>query len=838
MRLTIPEMACVVLVGASGSGKSTFARRHFKGTEIVSSDACRGMLGDDENDQTVTKPAFELAHKILSLRLDLGRLTVFDATNVQSSARKPLVEIARANHVIPVAIVFDLPREIAYARNAGRPDREFGPHVISRQTRDLRNALRTLRKEGFRHVHVLSSPEAVEAVEIVREPLFSDKRSETGPFDIVGDVHGCLAELEELLLALGYADGVPPEGRRAVFLGDLVDRGPDSVGVLRRVMGMVAGGAALCVPGNHDMKLARKLAGKDVQMSHGLAGTWAQLEMESDEFRREVRDFLEGLVSHYVLDGGKLVVAHAGMPERMQGRGSARVREFALYGETTGETDEFGLPVRYKWAQDYSGTALVAYGHTPVPLPDWVNGTVCLDTGCAFGGALSALRYPEREIVSVRAHTVYAEPVRPLVQAEDLDEARGLDIADVRGRMHVATRLGGTVVVPEENGAAALEIMGRFAADPRLLVYLPPTMSPSETSTEDGYLEHPREALAYFAGRGVPRVMLQEKHMGSRAVVVLGRDEAAVESRFGVPRSLGAVVTRTGRPFFDAPAVEREALSRLGAAMDSSGLWDELASDWAVLDCELMPWSAKAQALLRTQYAPLGAAASASLGAAEAAVRGAPGAEDLLARLASRRENAARYVAAYRRYCWPAASLADHRLAPFHILASEGGVHTDRDHAWHMGLVARLVAADPGFLHPTATLTLDPSDPEDAARGVAWWLELTERGGEGMVVKPLDFAPGATPAGEGRKGRGVQPAIKCRGREYLRIIYGPDYTDPENLSRLRQRGLGRKRSLATREFALGIEALERFGRREPLRRVHECVFAVLALESEPVDPRL
>ena len=206
-----------------------------------------------------------------------------------------------------------------------------------------------------------------------------------------------------------------PEGRKVVFLGDLVDRGPKIPEVLGLAMNMIEAGTALCVPGNHDIKLMRKLRGKDVQITHGLADSLEQLEKEPPEFRTRVSEFIDALVSHYVLDDGKLVVAHAGMKEEMQGRGSGKVRDFALYGETTGETDEFGLPVRYNWAAEYRGKAMVVYGHTPVPHPDWLNRTINIDTGCVFGGKLTALRYPEKELVSVAAQATYAQPVRPLV---------------------------------------------------------------------------------------------------------------------------------------------------------------------------------------------------------------------------------------------------------------------------------------------------------------------------------------------------------------------------------------------------------------------------------------
>jgi len=373
--------------------------------------------------------------------------------------------------------------------------------------------------------------------------------------------------------------------------------------------------------------------------------------------------------------------------------------------------------------------------------------------------------------------------------------------------------------------------MSRFAADPRWLIYLPPTMSPCETSRREGLLEHPVEAFAHFRAQGIARVVCEEKHMGSRAVIVLCRDEEAARRRFGiVGEGFGVCVTRTGRRFFDDASVEREFLGRVGAAIGAAGLWEELSTEWVCLDCELMPWSAKAQGLLRNQYAAVGAAAGMALAEARTALGGVPEAAALRDRMGVREALVRRYVEAYGRYCWRVDSVGDLKLAPFHLLATEGAVHAGKDHVWHMEVLARLAAADP-LLVATPYKVIDLTDPASEAEGVRWWEELTSRGGEGMVVKPYEFTA------RGRKGL-VQPALKVRGAEYLRIIYGPEYTLPENLERLRSRRLATKRSLALREFALGMESLERFVRREPLRRVHECVFGVLALESEPVDPRL
>jgi protein phosphatase len=850
VKITLPELSLVVLIGPSGSGKSTFAKVHFKPTEVLSSDFCRGVVSDDENDQAATNDAFEVLHFIARKRLAAGKLTAIDATNVQPEARKPLVALAREFHVLPVAIVFDLPEKLCHERNRNRANRDFGPHVVRSQVQQMRRSLRGLEREGFRHVFVLSSPEEIESISIERQPLWNNLKHEHGPFDVIGDVHGCFDELKTLLEKLGYtvngAQVTPPAGRKAVFLGDLVDRGPKIPQVLRLAMKMVEQGTAFCVPGNHDMKLMRKLKGRDVQITHGMAESLAQLESEPPELKDEAAKFIDDLVSHYVFDDGKLVVAHAGMKEEMQGRGSGKVREFALFGESTGETDEYGLPVRYNWASEYRGKAIVVYGHTPIVEPEWLNRTINIDTGCVFGGKLTGFRYPERELVSVPAQHVYYEPAKPFLAPDALPAGSELsaqqrhddllEIEDVLGKRLVQTRLRGNVTIREENAITALEVMSRFAVNPNWLIYLPPTMSPPETSRQERLLEYPTEAFAYYRHEGIPKVVCEEKHMGSRAVVIVCRDEDSARKRFGIAgEGIGICYTRTGRRFFSDPTLENELLIRVRSSLDAAHVWDDLETNWVCLDCELMPWSQKAQELLRQQYAPAGSAARAALAEAIAELQRArqhqPEIGSLLDRYSSRLELAGQFVEAYRQYCWPVQSLNDLKLAPFHLMASEGAVHIDKPHSWHMEIAARLSNEGAALLISTATLEIDLTDEASQQQGIAWWEELTGRGGEGVVVKPIDFVA------RGRHGV-AQPAVKCRGREYLRIIYGPEYTMDENLRRLRSRALGTKRSLALREFALGIEALERFIRREPLRRIHECVFGVLALESEPVDPRL
>lgn len=845
--LKIPEFALVALVGISGSGKSSFARKHFRPSEVLSSDYFRGLVSDDENNQAATSDAFDTLYYVARKRLAGMRFTVIDATNVQPDDRKKILRLAKDFDVLPVAIVLNLPKGLCEERNAGRPDRQFGPHVLRNQASQLRRSLRGLRKEGFRYVYELDSPEAVDAATIERQRLWTNFKHETGPFDVIGDVHGCIDELRDLLGQLGYevsggghdVSVRPPPGRKVIFVGDLVDRGPGSVPVLALVMKMVAEGDAFCVPGNHDVKLVRWLRGEKVKVAHGLETTIDELERESPEFRGQVENFLDGLVSHLVLDDGRLVVAHAGLRAEYQGRASGRVRSFALYGETTGETDEFGLPVRHEWAREYRGSALVAYGHTPVPKAEWLNNTINIDTGCVFGGALTALRYPERELLSIPARVTYQVPARPIEHRSERSGQHAvddlLDASDVLGRRVISTELAGNVTVREENAAAALEVMSRFAIDPRWLVYLPPTMSPCATSTMPGYLEFPTDAFEYYRSEGLSSVVCELKHMGSRAVMAVCREPEVAKARFGAKRSgWGAAYTRTGRAFFSAE-VESEVLERTASTLESAGVWESLATDWVLLDAEIMPWSFKAVELLRTQYAAVGASASSALrhtadALERAGARGVP-VEELVSSVQRRSAAARAFVDAYRRYCWPYRAIEDLKIAPFHVLASEGAVHADKAHAWHLEVGERLAQADPTLFRATDSRPVDLRDADSERAAVDWWISMTAAGAEGMVVKPSTFL--AT----GRRGF-VQPAIKCRGAEYLRIIYGPDYQAPENLSRLRDRNLGRKRGLAHRETALGLEGLRRFVAKEPLRRVHECVFGVLALESEPVDPRL
>ena len=554
--LTIPELSLVVLVGPSGSGKSTFARKHFLPTEVLSSDSCRGLVTDDENDQAATERRVRGAalHRRQAARP--GRLTVIDATNVQPEARKPLVELAREYHCLPVAIVLDLPErrlpgaQPGAARPRLRPARRPQPDVAAAPV-----AARAAARGLPPRLRPASRRRRSRRPTIERVPLWNDRRDEHGPFDIIGDVHGCCDELEALLGQLGYerrrrgeADpglGEPayahPEGRKAVFVGDLVDRGPRILDTraARAQHGRGRLGPVRARQPRHEAA-ARSCAGKDVQITHGLAETLAEIDALPDEVRapfcEELAEFLDGLVSHYVLDDGKLVVAHAGHEgRRCRGAARARCATSPCTARRPARPTSSACRCGYNWAAEYRGPAMVVYGHTPVPEPEWLNRTINIDTGCVFGGKLTALRYPEREFVSVPAARTYCEPARPFLpdgaQAPALTaqqaarrRARRRGRAGQADRLDPAARQRHDPRGERDRGAGGDEPVRRRpeVAD---LPAADDVAVRDERASRACWSTRPRRSPT-TAARASPQVVCEEKHMGSRAVVVVCRDEA------------------------------------------------------------------------------------------------------------------------------------------------------------------------------------------------------------------------------------------------------------------------------------------------------------------------
>ena len=410
--LSLPPLALVILCGPSGCGKSTWAARHFRPTEIVASDGCRAMVLDDPASQAANDDAFALFHTLIGLRLKNRRFTVADSTALKPGARQNLFALAKDARVPVYVVGFDVPLAEAIRRDALRPGRSVGERVVTRHRQQFEQALVELKKDRSLAGLILLTPEAIDraVVERVKPPTDGSR------YDVIGDVHGCLSELNALFTKLGYvldSDGLPrhPDGRLPVFVGDLADRGPDSPGVLRLACDMVYASAALFAPGNHDAKLFRMLRGASLQKTHGLDLTEEQLNSLPGEIRNRLAEdilaLLEPQPCYLSLDGGRLIVAHAGIKEEHIGRYDDAVARFTRFGDVTG-FEENGMPIRRDWAQTYSGEALIAYGHTPQEEIRFVNNTINLDGGCVFGGKLCALRYPEREIVEVTAEKTYS----------------------------------------------------------------------------------------------------------------------------------------------------------------------------------------------------------------------------------------------------------------------------------------------------------------------------------------------------------------------------------------------------------------------------------------------
>lgn len=861
--IPFPHGGIIVLVGPSNSGKTTLLRRLVEEgvlleTEMVSSDTYRTLVGDveyldwkgrprEEADilysdyQKLSGLAFEAMNTVVSMRSRLGKLTVVDATHLQPEYRRKYIEIA-AGHDLPcVAWVLDVPEQTLLARDKTR-EQPRGRQRVKSQYSQFKRSLRGLREEGFDFTYMLKEPEAVQFVRR-DNPLLADIGA---GIDVIGDIHGCYDEMLELLGELGYAADEAglyrhPAGRMLVSVGDVMSRGPRSLDTMIFWKRHVDAGIARMTDSNHGWKIARYLSGRNVTLSHGDENIAAELRLLEEEagteaaaaLKEELKQFLLSAPSHLVMcrDGvRRLVIAHAGIRDEYIGRQSRRVQDFCRYGDTDG-MDAAGAPVRKEWYTGHESGELIVWGHDPRPYPAVVKNTINIDQGAVFGGSLTAYRYPEQEFVSVKAHRDYAEdPDSPLIRWE-----RGRFAPPNLGRLvngySVFTDAYGELSVRGDYVKAAVDTVSHYTVPLEELVYIPPTMSPTPSvSADESYLEHPQEAFDYFRSQGVTTMVAEKKHMGSRAVLLLFRDEQAAVSYIGRP-ALGTIYSRTGRAFFDRET-EAQVLARLNADLVQAGYFSRYNTEMLLLDAEIIPWNLKARELIATQYAHVAEAAKmdreqllVKLRQAEAAGRDVTGwVQEMEAKLQSVQV----FRQAFQQYCWDVSGLEGIRIAPFHILAHSGQSFFDHSHIWHMEQARLLDGISPLFMETEYRVIHSGADEADV---IKWWQDMTEDGHEGIVIKPETFIT--------KNGRHmVQPAIKVRGRKYLHIIYGIDYLQPDNLKRLKQRKTSKKERHALMECALSVESVNRFIRKEPLERVHECVLAALALESDPVDPRL
>nr|WP_209972605.1 polynucleotide kinase-phosphatase [Paenibacillus eucommiae] len=863
--IRLPHAGIVVLVGPSNSGKTTLLQRMIDQgtlmqTEVVSSDQFRILVGDEvfmdwrnrpkqEADvvyneyQLISDKAFAAMDMIVGMRCRVGKLTVVDATHLHAEDRKKYVDMAAKYHVSVMAIALDVAEDELLRRDESR-DNPRGRQRVKQQVQIFKRSVRGLKEEGFASSYMIKG-EQVDQLAFIRKENPVLFEVEAG-IDIIGDIHGCYQEMLELVNKLGYQsdeDGYykHPNGRKLVSVGDVMSRGPQSILAIEFWRSHVEAGLAYMVDSNHGWKIARYLDGKNVSLGHGderMAAELAQYERDhgkdsAEKLKAGMRQFLLAAPSHLVFCRNgvrQVVVAHAGIRDSFIGKQSKSIQDYCRYGDTAGMDDQ-GKPIRKDWFIEHESGELIVWGHDPRPQPTIIKHTVNIDQGVVFGGQLTAYRYPEKEFVSVSAVMNYSgDPDNPLLKWE----RKRFSPPNLRKFIEgytVLTEPYGEISVRGEFVKAAVDSVSHYTVPIEELVYIPPTMSPPpRVSDKDDYLEHPGEAFSYYRSKGVMTMVAEKKHMGSRAILLLFRDREAAVKYVG-REMLGAIYTRTGRHFFDS-SLEEEILQRLNNDLQRAQYFNKHQTDFILLDAEIVPWNLKARELIASQYAHVAEAAimdrkyiMEKLQMAHAAGRDV---QDWIGEFGQKLDNAELFEQAFQKYCWDTNGLQGIQIAPFHTLAHSTEAFFDKSHVWHMQKNSEFAACSEMFIETEYRVITDETSEQEVIR---WWEEMTEDGHEGIVVKPETFVMK-------HQNRLIQPGIKVRGRKYLHIIYGIDYLMPENLKRLKQRKTGKKERHALMEFALSVESVERFVWNEPVERIHECVLAVLSLESDPVDPRL
>ncbi|MCK1992094.1 polynucleotide kinase-phosphatase [Peribacillus muralis] len=863
MPILLPYAGIVLLVGPSNSGKTTLLKRMIEKeeilpSEVISSDDFRIMVSDidfidwrdrakDEADtlmdeyQTISGEAFSMMDAVIEARCRLNKLTIIDATNLHPDDRKRYIMIADKHHVPVQAIVLDTPEEVLLARDEGR-EHPRGKRRIKQQCQTFKREMRYLKKEGYASVYTIKETENLE-ISRGTNPLEKDIGH---GIDIIGDIHGCYQELILLLEKLGYHKNqgglyLHPQGRKFVSVGDVMSRGPESLKTMLFFLEHVQQDAAYMIDSNHGWKIARWLDGRSVTLKHGDEKVEEEFNKYEEEYGSEkaaetkqvLKEFLLHASSHYVFtkNGVQTVICvHAGIRDAFIGKQSEVISDFCRYGDNDG-FDESGKPVRKDWYIAHKKSTLIVWGHDPKPQPLLINNTINIDQGAVFGGALTAFRYPEREVISVQASEDHSGDDDSPLKEWERNRLNPPNIRKFIEGYSVLTERMGEIKVQSDMVKPAIDKISHFTIPLEQLIYIPPTMSPTPSpSSADNYLEHPREAIDYYRSNGIQTMIAEKKHMGSRAILFLFRDKEASKKYTGI-ESLGVIHTRTGRRFFDVKTEEQLVL-RINQDLRESGYFEKYETDYVLLDAEIMPWNLKAKELISSQYAHV--AENAILDRTmlkEKIEKAVPEHADLkgwLEEYELKLENARTFQQVFQKYCWDIEDMDSIQIAPFHVLAHSGQAFFDKPHTWHMEKNQEFAKCSSLFVETEYKVITDEASEEEV---IKWWEDITSEGHEGIVIKPEFFIAR-------NKGKLLQPAIKVRGRKYLNIIYGMDYLLPKNLERLKNRNTGKKQKLALREFSLGIEGIQRYVKGESIERVHECVLGTLAMESDPVDPRL
>jgi polynucleotide kinase-phosphatase len=864
--IQLPYAGIVLLVGPSNSGKTTLLKNWInqgilKSSEVVSSDQFRLLIGDtdfiewgsrpkDEADvlqntyQQLSQKAFEAMDSIIETRASLNKLTIVDATHLYSDDRMKYIEMARRHHVPSVAIVLDIPTDILMERDENR-DNPRGKKRVKQQAQTFAKNKRYIKKEGFRYQYLLKHNE-IQEIQLKRNLNPIEIEIKNG-IDFIGDVHACFDELLELLNSLGYTPNneglyTHPDGRKFVSVGDVMSRGPKSIESMIFFKKHVYAGIAYMIDSNHGWKIARWLDGRNVTLSHGDENVAEEFnhyesmygEEKTNILKEELKNFLLRAPSHYIFKKNGIrvaVAAHAGIKDEYIGKQSYAVSDFCRYGDTDNST-EHEKPVRKDWFTGHQSKELIIWGHDPKVQPLVINNTINIDQGAVFGGSLTAFRYPEKGFVTVKAKQDYSGMTDNPLSAWKAIRLNPPNIGRFINGYSVLTEQHGEVKVQGGVVKSAIDSISHFTVPIEELIYIPPTMSPTpEPSKLEDYLEHPSEAFDYYYSNGIETMVVEKKHMGSRGVLLLFKDKESGEKYVGRP-TLGTIYTRNGRSFF-SQGTQAEILEKLNRDLTENGYFKKYNTDFVLLDAEILPWNLKADELISSQYAHVAEAAimdrTKLKEMLESVLKHSRDVESWIFEASKRLQNALTFKEVFEKYCWNTNGLQGIQIAPFHLLAHSQETFFNMPHSWHMELNKEFSTLSDLFIETEYRIV---SDEESKKEAIRWWVEMTEEGHEGFVVKPETFIS------KNNKGKLLQPAIKVRGRKYLHIIYGMDYLLPENLKRLKQRNVGKKQRHALMEFALGIEGINRFVKEDSIERIHECVLATLALEAEPIDPRL
>ncbi|MGD6944195.1 AAA family ATPase [Cytobacillus gottheilii] len=861
MNISFPVGCIALLIGPSGSGKTTLLsnwieKGYIKSSEKVSSDDFRVLVGDTEyidysnrskaesdglfNEyQKISQAAFKLLDQTVEARARLNNVTIVDATNLYSDDRKRYIEMASRQHVPIIAIVLDIKEDTLISRDSVRKDPR-GKKRIKQQYSTFKREKRFLKNEGYTRVYYMKE-EDQQNITINREQNKLTLDVAAG-LDIIGDIHGCYDEMIQLLEKLNYKQNeegyyVHEEGRKLLSIGDVMSRGPKSLVTMVFWLRHIQAGYAYMIDSNHGWKIARWLDGRKVTLSHGDEKVEEEFNAYAEEkgmqaaeaLKAELKHLLLHAPSHYVLQQNGVNVAvctHAGIKDHYIGKSSKRISDFCRYGDTDG-VDERGKPIRKDWFIHHHSSELIIWGHDPKPKPLIVGHTINIDQGAVFGGELTALRFPERQFLSVEAqHDFSGTDQNPLIEWKKKRFAPPNISKFINGYTvspeHIKEiMVGGDYVKP------AIDDMSHFTIPIEQLIYIPPTMTPPPAASSlDNYLEHPREAIQYYRKHGVQRMIAEKKHMGSRAILHIFKNTDAGKLSFGYP-SLGVIYSRAGRRFFNQEA-ETKILTQLSEELQP--YFEKYQTDYVLLDAEIMPWNLKAKELISKQYAHVAEHAILDRKKLLSKLQKAEHPETKIwqEQYEQKLENAITFQNVFQKYCWDLHDLAEISIAPFHVLAHSSSEFFDRTHEWHMKQNQELAQLSKLFTVTEYKMIDDEQSEEEA---ISWWESMTEDGHEGIVIKPEHFMAK-------EKGKLLQPAIKVRGQKYLHIIYGIDYLEPANLKRLKERNTNKKQRNALKEFALSMESVKRFIAGESVERVHECVLASLALEAEQIDPRL